>query len=58
MAKMDPDAADTALAVWNGYCTRHYTLNDFSLVFVISELFLGANDAPLDLLQYVLWIGS
>jgi hypothetical protein len=37
-------------------CTIPWTT--FFLVFCHFRTFLGANDAPRDLLQYVLWIGS
>ena len=40
------------------YCTTRYTLNDFFLFFVYFRAFLGANDAPRDWLQYVVWIAS
>ena len=40
------------------YCTSKRTLNNFFFFFVYFRAFLGANDAPHDWLQYVLWIGS
>jgi hypothetical protein len=42
----------------NAYCTSQHTLNDFFFSFCYFRTFLGANDAPRDWLQYVLWIGS
>ena len=40
------------------YCASQHTLNDFFFSFCYFRTFLVANDAPRDLLQYVLWIGS